>query len=35
MISSLTVGVRVMLNDDRLGSTQVIDTSPVKRATSK
>jgi hypothetical protein len=35
MISSLKVGVRVMLNNDRLGSTQVLDSSPVKHVASK
>jgi hypothetical protein len=35
MISVLKVGVRVMLNDDRLGNTQVIYSSPVKRTAGK
>jgi hypothetical protein len=35
MISSLKVGVRVMLDNDRLGNTQVLDSSPVKRTASK
>jgi hypothetical protein len=35
MISALKVGVRVMLNNDRLGNTQVLDSSPVKRIASK
>jgi hypothetical protein len=30
MISALKVGVRVMLNNNRLGNTQVLDSSPVK-----
>jgi hypothetical protein len=30
MISDLKVGVRMMLNNDRLGNTQVLDSSPVK-----
>jgi hypothetical protein len=35
MISSLEVGVRVMLNNDRLGSTRVLESFRVKRTTSK
>jgi hypothetical protein len=35
MISALKVGVRVMLNSDRLGNTQVLDSSPVKHTASK
>jgi hypothetical protein len=35
MISSLNVGVRVMLNNDRLGSTRVLDSSPVEHAAGK
>jgi hypothetical protein len=35
MISSLNVSVRVMWNTDRLGSTQVLDSSPVKRMADK
>jgi hypothetical protein len=35
MISSLKIGVRVMLNNDRLGNTQVLDSSPVKRTAGK
>jgi hypothetical protein len=35
MISSLKVGVRVVLNNDRLGSTQVLDSFLVKRTGSK
>jgi hypothetical protein len=31
MISALKVGLRVMLNKDRLGNTQVLDSSLVKR----
>jgi hypothetical protein len=30
MISALKVGMRVMLNNDRLGNTQVLDPSLVK-----
>jgi hypothetical protein len=30
MISALKVGVRVMLNNDRLGNTQVVDSSLAK-----
>jgi hypothetical protein len=30
MISSLRVGVSVMLNNDRSGNTRVLDSSPVK-----
>jgi hypothetical protein len=35
MISALKVGVRVMLNNDRLGNNQVLDSSPIKRTASK
>jgi hypothetical protein len=35
MISSLSVGVRVMLNNDWLGNTQVLDSSLVRRTASK
>jgi hypothetical protein len=35
MISYLKVGVRVMLNNDTLGNTRVLDCSPVKRTTGK
>jgi hypothetical protein len=35
MISSLNVGVRVMLNSDRLGNTRVLDSSPVRRTADK
>jgi hypothetical protein len=35
MISALKVSVRVMLNNDRSGNTQVLDSSPVKRTSSK
>jgi hypothetical protein len=35
MISTLKVGVRVMLNNDRLGNTRVLDSSPVKRIAGK
>jgi hypothetical protein len=35
MISSLKVGIRVMLNNDRLGSTRVLDSSLVKRTAGK
>jgi hypothetical protein len=35
MISSLKVGMRVMLNNDRLGNTWVLDSSLVKRTTGK
>jgi hypothetical protein len=35
MISSLKVGVRVVLNNDRLGSTRVLDSFLVKRAGGK
>jgi hypothetical protein len=35
MISSLKDGVRVMLNNDTLGSTRVLDSSPVKRTAGK
>jgi hypothetical protein len=35
MISAFKVGVRVMLNKDRLGNTQVLDSSLVKRTASK
>jgi hypothetical protein len=31
MILALKVGVRVMLTNDRLGNTQVLDSSLVKR----
>jgi hypothetical protein len=30
MISPLKVGVRVMLNNDKSGNTQVLDLSPVE-----
>jgi hypothetical protein len=35
MISSLNVGVMVMLNNDRLGNTRVLDSSPVRCTTDK
>jgi hypothetical protein len=35
MISSLKVGVRVMLNNDRSGNIQVLDSSLVKRTAGK
>jgi hypothetical protein len=35
MISTLKVGMRVMLNNDRLGNTQVLDSSPVKHTAGK
>jgi hypothetical protein len=35
MISDLKFGVRVMLHNDRLGTTRVLDSSPVKRTTGK
>jgi hypothetical protein len=35
MISALKVGVRVMLNNDGLGNTQVLDSSPVKHTAGK
>jgi hypothetical protein len=35
MISSLMVGVRMMLNNDRLGNTRVLDSSPVRPTTGK
>jgi hypothetical protein len=35
MISAFKVGMRVMLNKDRLCNTQVIDSSPVKHTTGK
>jgi hypothetical protein len=35
MISALKVGVRVMLNKDRLGNTRVLDSSSVKCTTGK
>jgi hypothetical protein len=35
MISVLKVGMRVMLNNDRLGNTQVLDSSSVKRIAGK
>jgi hypothetical protein len=35
MISDLKVSVRVMLNNDRLGNTQVLDSSPVKHTVIK
>jgi hypothetical protein len=35
MISVLKVGVRVMLNNDRLGNTWVLDSSLVKRTAGK
>jgi hypothetical protein len=33
MISDLKVGMRVMLNKDRLGNTRVLDSSSVKHTT--
>jgi hypothetical protein len=35
MISALKVGVRVILNSDRLGNTRVLDSSPVKCTAGK
>jgi hypothetical protein len=35
MISALKVGVRAMLHKDRLGNTQVLDSSLVKRIAGK
>jgi hypothetical protein len=35
MISPLKVGVRVMLNNDKFGNTQVLDSSPVERTAGK
>jgi hypothetical protein len=35
MISAFKVGMRVMLNKDRLGNTRVLDSSLVKRTTGK
>jgi hypothetical protein len=35
MISTLKVGMRVMLNKDGLGNTQVLDSSLVKRSAGK
>jgi hypothetical protein len=35
MISSLKVGVSVMLNNDKMGSTRVMDSSAVKRVAGK
>jgi hypothetical protein len=35
MISDLKVGMRVMLNNHRLGNTRVLDSSLVKRTTRK
>jgi hypothetical protein len=35
MISALKVGMRVMLNKDRLGNTRVLDSSSVKGTTGK
>jgi hypothetical protein len=35
MILALKVGVRVMLNNDRLDNTQVLDYSPVKCTAGK
>jgi hypothetical protein len=35
MIIAFKVGMRVMLNNDRLGNTRVLDSSPVKRTTGK
>jgi hypothetical protein len=35
MISPLKVGVRVMLNKDRLGNTRVVDSSLVKHTAGK
>jgi hypothetical protein len=35
MISLLKVGVRVMLNNDKSGNTQVLGSSPVECTASK
>jgi hypothetical protein len=35
MISALKVGVTVMLNNDRLSNTQVLDSSPVEHTAGK
>jgi hypothetical protein len=35
MISPLKVGVRVMLNNDKSGNTQVLDSSPIEYTTGK
>jgi hypothetical protein len=35
MISVLKVSMRVMLNSDRSGNTQVLDSSPVRRTAGK
>jgi hypothetical protein len=35
MISVLKVGARVMLTNDRLGNTRVLDSSLVKRTADK
>jgi hypothetical protein len=35
MISAFKVGMRVMLNKDRLGNTQVLDSSPVRCTAGK
>jgi hypothetical protein len=35
MISAFKVGVRVMLNNDRLCNTRVLDSSSVKRTSGK
>jgi hypothetical protein len=35
MISSLNVGVRVMLINDKSGNTQVLDSSLVRHTTGK
>jgi hypothetical protein len=35
MISALKVGVRVMLNNNRFGNTQVLESSSDKRTTGK
>jgi hypothetical protein len=35
MISSLNIGVRVMLNNDRSGYTRVLDSSLVRRIAVK
>jgi hypothetical protein len=35
MISTFKVGVRVMLNKDRLGNTQVLDSSLVQSTADK
>jgi hypothetical protein len=35
MISAIKVGVRVWLNNDRMGNTRVLHSSPVKRTAGK